>query len=428
MKCLYILLISSGLFGAMSQQPGGLLDQLGRAEAFARRGDVAAARKLHSETCAMHVLEDPACLRVLGVIEYISGDYPQSHKALTQAAARYRALGEAALPALAQTLLQQGDAAIRLNSWKDAEEALGSSISLLRALYGGTSNRTADALGSLGGLWSAQGFSKRAEPLLLEAVEIYRRNQSTGDQQYASVLSHLALLYSGTGRVETALPLAREAAAIIDRTLGADHLTSALSLANLAHVYLQALQPVRALPLLRKASAAYAASVGADHPDRAQILMQEALIHLADRKVSVADDLARQAIATFEKAYGPRHLETLIARANHALIRLQDRRFEEAEKTTREVLELLEGDQPRVIRTRGASHYALGDIYALQRRFPEAERQYAKALELYERIGPGEAPELAALLEDYARVLRRDRARSATARGLQERAKSLRAR
>ena len=274
----------------------------------------------------------------------------------------------------------------------------------------------------------AQGLHAKAEPLLIEARDIHQRTQTVGTPSYAALLSHLAILYSSTRREQEAVAMVREASAIIDRSLGSDHLNMAGSYANLASAYLFARDPVRALPLLRKARAAYETALGFDHPNIASILMQEALIDLAAKRTALAAKAATRAISIFERTYGPQHLETLIARANYALILLQDGRTGAAERITREVLDQIEGETPRAIRTRASCHYALGDIHALQQRWSEAAQRYGDALALYENIDPRDAPELPALLEDYARVLRRDRASRQHANTLEQRAKALRAR
>ena len=433
MKCIYSLFAFAAALFAIPQPQPGFGSMIEQAELAARRGDVAGAEAILKDACAdltpvPSLARDGTCRRARAVVAYVRGDFRRAHEMFLDAVDRYERIGEDALAPLAGTLLQVGEVCVRLALWQDADDALNRSLDLHRTMYGAASSRAADVMASLGGLWVAQGFHAKAEPLLLEALGIYKRTQSVGNPAYAALLSHLAILYSSTGRAQEAVPMVREASAIIDRSLGSDHINAASSLANLASAYLLARDPARALPLLKKARAAYETALGPDHADIASILMQEALIDLAGKRTALAANAATRAIPIFERAYGPRHLETLIARANYALILLSDGRTEAAERLTLEVLDQIEGDLPRAVRTRASCQYALGDIYAQQRRWSEAVQRYAAALALYETIDPRDTPELPVLLEDYARVLRRDRAGRQQAHTLEQRAKALRAR
>src|SRR5688500_16759901 len=144
---------------------------------------------------ASSLARDAGCRRGRGVVAYVRGDFRRARELFLEAVERYGRIGEDAVAPLAGTLLQLGEASVRLELWREAEDALRRSLNLHRSIYGPASSRAADVMASLGGLWVAQGLHAKAEPLLIEARDIHQRTQTVDTPAYAALLSHLAILY-----------------------------------------------------------------------------------------------------------------------------------------------------------------------------------------------------------------------------------------
>src|SRR5205085_6654222 len=105
----------------------------------------------------------------------------------------------------------------------------------------------ATCLNNLALLYEEMGGYYKAEPLLLQAVGIYKKVLGDTDPDYAQSLNNLAGLYENTGRYEKAEPLLLQAAEIVKSALGEEHPLYAASLSNLATLYQATDRPDRAL-------------------------------------------------------------------------------------------------------------------------------------------------------------------------------------
>ena len=166
MKCIYSLFAIAGTLCAVPQPQAGFGSILEQAEASARRGDVAGAEKILNDGCAgvtpsSSLARDAGCRRGRGVVAYVRGDFRRARELFLEAVERYGRIGEDALASLAGTLLQLGEASVRLELWQEADDALNRSLNLHRSIYGVASSRAADIMASLGGLWWRRGYTQR---------------------------------------------------------------------------------------------------------------------------------------------------------------------------------------------------------------------------------------------------------------------------
>ena len=82
------------------------------------------------------------------------------------------------------------------------------------------------SLNSLAGLYQMQGRFKEAEPLLVEALSMYRTSMPPDHPSIAINLNNLALLYKVQNRYLEAGPLYNEALTILTSSLGEHHSTT----------------------------------------------------------------------------------------------------------------------------------------------------------------------------------------------------------
>ena len=81
----------------------------------------------------------------------------------------------------------------------------------------------ATSLNNLAGLYSFQGRYPEAEPLLLEALDLYKQLLGDNHPDVALSLNNLAALYDSQGRYPEAEPLYLEAIKIATQVLGKNH-------------------------------------------------------------------------------------------------------------------------------------------------------------------------------------------------------------
>ena len=79
------------------------------------------------------------------------------------------------------------------------------------------------SLNNLAGLYDSQGRYTEAEPLLLEALDLYKRLLGDNHPHVANSLNNLAALYYSQGRYTEAEPLYLEAINIFRERLGENH-------------------------------------------------------------------------------------------------------------------------------------------------------------------------------------------------------------
>ncbi|MEO1387981.1 MAG: tetratricopeptide repeat protein, partial [Cyanobacteria bacterium J06634_6] len=73
------------------------------------------------------------------------------------------------------------------------------------------------------GLYKSQGRYEQAEPLYIQALDLWRKLLGEDHPNIAASLNNLAGLYSSQGRYEQAEPLYIQAIAILNNRLGQDH-------------------------------------------------------------------------------------------------------------------------------------------------------------------------------------------------------------
>ncbi len=90
----------------------------------------------------------------------------------------------------------------------------------------------ATSLNNLAALYRSQGRYKEAEPLYLEALDLYKRLLGDNHPLVALSLNNLAALYRSQDRYKEAEPLLVEALDLRKRLLGDNHPHVATSLAQ----------------------------------------------------------------------------------------------------------------------------------------------------------------------------------------------------
>ncbi|MFZ1025595.1 MAG: CHAT domain-containing protein, partial [Limnoraphis robusta] len=121
--------------------------------------------------------------------------------------------------------------------YSQAEPLLIQALEMYQKLLGDEHPDVANSLNSLAALYTSQGRYSQAEPLLIQALEMYQKLLGDEHPDVANSLNNLAELYSSQGRYSEAETLLIQATEMFQKLLGEVHPDVALSLNNLARLY-----------------------------------------------------------------------------------------------------------------------------------------------------------------------------------------------
>jgi len=183
----------------------------------------------------------------------------------------------------------------------EAEPYMVRAIALRRQLMGDDAG-VAIATSNLGLIRDARGDLDGAERLFRQAEEIYAALRDREYFEHGTNLNNLAMTLFLKDQSAEAEPLMREAVALFRRTIGPDHATVGVAMFNLARIELARGRVEQALRTLRD-GATRLGHLPPSHPDVARGQTHEAAILLAVGRLAEAERLARRSLATRTGAY-----------------------------------------------------------------------------------------------------------------------------
>jgi tetratricopeptide (TPR) repeat protein len=161
-----------------------------------------------------------------------------------------------------------------------------------------------------------------AEPLLVRAYSIRKKQLGASHPSMASGLNNLAALYDDQGKYAKAEPLYLEALRINEHLLGSEHLWTLASRNNLAELYRAQGKDTEAEQLHRQVLEIREKYLGAKHPHTASSLNNLAALYHTQGKYTQAGQLYRQALEICEQVLGSDHPDTRIVRESYAALLL----------------------------------------------------------------------------------------------------------
>ncbi|HEV7506513.1 MAG TPA: serine/threonine-protein kinase [Thermoanaerobaculia bacterium] len=242
-----------------------------------------------------------------------------------------------------------------------------------------------------------EGSKRRddAEPLIREALEIYRRQGATADRNYAAGLNNLGGLLKDRGDYAAAEPIFREALRLKQKILGADE-DVATAYNNLGNVLYAKGDLAGAEPYLRQGLAMRRKLLGSEpHPEMATSLNNLASLLEAKGERAEAEKLYREVLAMRRKLFDGRGPKVAQSLSNLAFILLAEGRPAEAEPFTREALSI-ESEHPSP-KNRAVFLRQLAAALAGQGKGREAESAAREALAIFRtakmswRVADGES-------------------------------------
>lgn len=236
-----------------------------------------------------------------------------------------------------------------------------------------------------------QGQYDRAEKLLNQAVDTYRRGSSdfSNPQTMISLNNDLAFVYKAKGRWKEAMDL--QLGIVYDRTrlLGSDHLRTLTSQSNLASIYRAQGRYIDAETAQKEVVDSYRNKFGPDHHLTLTSLNNLGSIYRLQGKLGEAETLQAQALVSLRMKLGGEHPDTLTCMNSLAsTYRLQGRLYE-AQSLQEEALEMrgsiLGPDHPHTL----ASMNNLALIYSAQGKHQVAAKLQSEVVEICKtKLGP----------------------------------------
>ncbi len=163
---------------------------------------------------------------------------------------------------------------------------------------------TESAAADLGSLYGAMENYEEAKPLLIEALNYWRRRNPPAPIQLARALNDLGVVERATGSFNEAQSLFDEALAIRSRALKPDDLRLAYSLNNLASVYLAKGEYAKAISLFDRAIDLYRLRGRAADDSLSNTLLNVAMVYKSQGQFDKAGEYCREALKIYERVFG----------------------------------------------------------------------------------------------------------------------------
>jgi tetratricopeptide (TPR) repeat protein/transcriptional regulator with XRE-family HTH domain len=290
--------------------------------------------------------------------------------------------------------------------YNEAEPLLLQALDVLKQDQSNTQLDRVRVLNDLGSLFRIQGKYKEAEPLLQESLLI--RQQLLGHDHPATTASliSMAQLYQAQGKYNDAQQRFLEALQVQQRTLEQGHPDIARSQSNLAKLYTDQGRYAEAEALFLQAHASLEQALGQRHRDVASLLNSLALVYRKKAEYEKAEKLYVDVLSIQEQVWGKEHPDVAETLNNIARLFRAQGKYDEAEPIYLRALYIREvvfgSDHPSVAQ----SHYGLMKLYHSQGLYQEAELAGQRVLAIQEEQLGSEHPDLAFTLSVRARVSR----------------------
>ncbi|MBI4853195.1 MAG: tetratricopeptide repeat protein, partial [Acidobacteria bacterium] len=284
--------------------------------------------------------------------------------------AGYKALGETVLLAAEGKKQNEG---LVINKYEEAIKKFDRANELLAK---------ATAIFGLGDFYTDKGDYSKAEPLLIQALEIRKKALGENHPSTTSSMNNLASLYNDKGDYSKAEPLLIEALRIHKKALGENHPSTATSMSNLAFLYYRKGDYSKAEPLLIQALEIRKKALGENHPDTATSINNLALLYYRKGDYSKAAPLFIQALEIRKKTLGDNHLDTAQSINDLATFYLTKEDYAQAEFFYIQALKiykkLLKENNPKIAQ----SIDGLAVLYSKKGDYNKAEPLLIQALEI----------------------------------------------
>jgi CHAT domain-containing protein/tetratricopeptide (TPR) repeat protein len=273
------------------------------------RDDFSAALAIEHKRSAGSLVEADLLGRLAGVLQ-AQGFAVEARERWRAAAAIYAdTLGKAeraenGTTALMSLLGQLETVYQQMGQFADAIRVGRRLLALRQDRLGKDHPLTESAAADLGALYGAIENYEAAKPLLMDALNYWRRRNPTAPIQLARALNDLGVVEKATGSFNEAQSLFDEALAIRSRVLKPDDLRLAYSLNNLASVYLAKGDYARAISLFDRAIDIHRQRGRAAEDSLSNTLLNVAMVYKSQGQFDKAGQNCREALKIYERMFG----------------------------------------------------------------------------------------------------------------------------
>jgi len=353
-----------------------------------------ARERARAETEAANARSVNSLLQQLltGSSPYHNANKEVTARELLEEAERKLEVGAAEQPEVeARVRITLGAAFFGIGQPTKAGQILTSALKMWTDLRGDESPEIAETLGLLSLVKLVEGDQKECEVLARRCLEMSRRLYPGDHLQKATALECQAKALVNLGRAPEGEPLIREAVDMYRRLEGDDSLFVSRALVNLARVLSHDRTKVdETLQALEDALAINRRHHDGKHADLAQNLTALANTLTMNEKYTEAEAYYLEAITLGREVFGDDHPDVLAPQANLASLYLRTNRLEESEALMHAVhageVRVFGPDSPRVI----AHHHSLGELYVQMKNMKGAETEYRAAVEEARRLNANE--------------------------------------
>ena len=268
-----------------------------------------------------------------------------------------------------------------LGDYKKAEPLLLLALDKAKTGPDQDPSRVASALLQIGRLHGDQDQYQAAEQLVQQAADVAKGHLAANDPTVLDIEANHGLLLTQTGQPEKAIPILER---VIDAKPAGENgsyiLRSALSTLGVAEYYAHQFEAAKSTQL--RAIALDRQLLGESHPKTGADLVNLGTTEVSLGENSAAESHYREGIGIDEAWYGPDHPDTATMKAILATVLIREGKDAEAETTLRQALATQEKVYGPVHERIALTLDMLGRI-ALKRNLPAtAEIDFSRALEI----------------------------------------------
>lgn len=296
---------------------------------------------------------------------------------LDQGNARLRGAAHLQPLVRARLLRTVADSYVALGHYEGALSPAEDALALRRAA--GDPVERADSLDQVGNILRLRAEYGKAEPLLLEALELRRSRLPSDAPATIDSLAHLAALRSAQGDFKAADVLFAEAAQAAERRFGEDSADTARHLDDYAGNLDDMGRRNEALPLLRRALASRERVLGSDHADVATTLLGLGVHLSGSGRYDEAVGLLERAVTIRRAIYGQAHPLVAFAQIGLAGVYADQNRLDPAQSLAQEAL-------ASVRATLSPDHPKVSEALNMLALIRTLRRDYAGAIELQQEV------------------------------------------
>lgn len=239
---------------------------------------------------------------------------------------------------------------------------------------------------NLAGIYFKLGYSKKAEPLLVEAKRAQEKVYGKENENYARICGDLALAYGNMNEYDKSEPLLIEARNILEKIYGKEDINYAKSCSDLGLLYFSIGQYDKAESLYVEAQNIQINS-GKKDPDFASTYITLAVLYETKKQYEKAKELLIEGKKIFEEMLGKNH--PLYAYFCDELSCVYALLHEpgKAESTLAESKKVWQKALGKNSNDYAVSCMNLGNIYMQQKKIDKARSEYLEAKKIFEERG-----------------------------------------